>query len=346
MRRLIILIALIVLLPITVNAEQFTAPEVPVEAEKYFPEESSSFSEDLWYVIKTAVGDLQPEIVQAVRIGLSLIAITILVSILNTFSGTAKNVVNLAGVLSIGLILLEPSNALIELGVQTVHEMSEYGKLLLPVMTAAMASQGGVTTSSALYTTTAFFNALLSAGITKIIVPVLYVYIALSIANCILDNDMLSRFRTISNSFMTWGLKAVLYLFSGFITITGVVSGVADASAVKAAKLIISGTVPVVGKIISDASETILVSAGVMKSAVGVYGIIAIVAILIGPFLKIGIQYLILKLCAAVCGLFDSNKSSILIQDFSGAMGFVLAATGTVSLLLLISTVCFMKGIA
>lgn len=346
MRRLVIIILILLTLPVSVNAMEFTAPEAPIEAEKYMPEESGSFGEDLWHVIKSGIADLQPSVVSAVRICLSLVAITVLISMLQTMSGTAKNVVHLSGTISIGLMLIEPSNALVELGVQTIEELNEYGKLLLPVMTAAMAAQGGVSTASSLYTVAAFFNTLLTTAITKLLVPILYIYIVLSVANNAIGNDIIQRLQKAVNNLMVWGLKAALYLFSGFITITGVVSGAADASAVKAARLVISGTVPVVGKIISDASETILVSAGIMKNAVGIYGIIAIAAILIGPFLRIGVQYLILKMTAAICSVFDAGKPTALIRDFSGMMGFLLAATGTVCLLLLISTVCFMKGIA
>ena len=144
---------------------------------------------------------------------------------------------------------------------------------------------------------------------------------------------------------MTWSLKLVLYVFTGYMGITKVVSGTADAAAVKAAKLTISGMVPVVGGLLSDASETILVSAGVMRSAAGVYGLLAILAICLGPFLRIGVQYLMLKLTAAACAVFGTKETAGLIQDFSAGMGMLLAMTGTMCLLLLISTVCFLKGV-
>ena len=82
-----------------------------------------------------------------------------------------------------------------------------------------------------------------------------------------------------------------------------------------------------------------------MKSAAGVYGILAVLAICIGPFLQIGIQYLMLKLTAGICGMFGSKQSGGLVGDISAGMGLVLAMTGTVCLLLLISVVCFMRGI-
>ena len=138
----------------------------------------------------------------------------------------------------------------------------------------------------------------------------------------------------------------MLYVFSAYMGITGVVSGSVDAASIKATKLAISGAVPVVGGILSDASEALLVGAGVIKSAVGVYGLLAILATWIGPFLQIGCQYLLLKATAALCGVIGAKETTGLITDFSGAMGMLLAMTGTTCLLLLISTVCFMKGVA
>ena len=103
--------------------------------------------------------------------------------------------------------------------------------------------------------------------------------------------------------------------------------------------------VPVVGGILADASESVLVGAGVMKNVAGVYGLLAILAVCIGPFLKIGVQYLLLKLTAAVCSVFDVKQCGKLVQDFSGVMGFLLGMTGSVCLLMLISIVCFLKGV-
>ena len=107
-----------------------------------------------------------------------------------------------------------------------------------------------------------------------------------------------------------------------------------------------SSVVPVVGGILSDASETILVSAATVKNAVGIYGLFAILAIWIGPFLRIGCHYLMLKGLGALCGIFSGKSTAGLIESFSVAMGHVLAMTGSVCLMLLVSTMCFMKGVA
>lgn len=345
MRRIILLLAVLFLLALPVSALDIQAPEVPENAQEYLPSESQSFGEDLWYILKTAFSEIAPSIREASGICLSLVAVSLLTGVVDGFSGKTAATSELVGSLAMGTLLIRPVNTLIGLGTQTIAEISQYGKLLLPVMSAALAAQGGVTASGALYMGTAFFNTLLSSLISKLIVPMLYIFLCLAVANSAIGDKVLKELRDFVKWAMTWVLKIILYIFTGYMGITGVVSGTTDASAIKAAKLAISGSVPVVGSILSDASEAVLVSAGTMKNAAGIYGLLAVLAICVGPFLRIAVQYLLLKITAAVCSVFGTKRCSGLISDFSGAMGLILAMTGTVCLLQLISTVCFMKGV-
>ena len=106
----------------------------------------------------------------------------------------------------------------------------------------------------------------------------------------------------------------------------------------------ISGAVPVVGGILSDASESVLVGASVVKNAVGIYGAVALFGVVIGPFLRIGVQYLLLKVTASVCSVFSAKRAGELLQDFSAAMGLLLGMTGAMCLIFMISIVCFLRG--
>ncbi len=345
MKKILIPVLLLMLLSIPVSAMEFTAPTAPDSAQDYMPQDTESFGEGLWFVIKSAIGAIKPKIAESSGVCLSLIVASLLLSVLHSFTGTATKAVELTGTLLVAVLLIKPADTLLKLGMNTVTELSEYAKLFLPVMTAALAAQGGTATSAALYTGTVLFNTVLTAVISKLIVPMVYIYLCLSIVNSALGEEILKSLRDFVKWSMTWSLKIVLYVFTGYIAVTGVVSGTTDATALKAAKLAISGVVPVVGGILSDASEAILVSAGVMKSAAGIYGLLAITAVWIGPFLETGVLYLMLKISAAICSIVGTKQSSSLIQDFSSAMGLVLAMTGTVCLLLLISTVCFMKGV-
>ena len=345
MKKILIPLVLLVFFVIPVSAEEFTAPEVPQSGIAYMPEDTESFSDGLWYVIRTGLTVLQPSLVSACGTCLCLIGINLLIGLMEKFTGAATKTISLVGTIACATIMLQPANALIQLGVETVRVLSEYGKLLLPVMTGALAAQGGAVTGAALYTATAVVDAVLTTAIAKLLVPMVYIYLSLCIASNAIGEDMLKSLRDFVKWITTWCLKIILYVFTGYITITGVVSGATDATTLKAAKLAISGAVPVVGSILSDASEAVLVSAGVVKNAAGIYGLLAMAAVFIEPFLKIGVQYLLLKLTSAICTAIGSKTAAEMTKDFSGAMGLVLAMTGTVCLILLISTVCFMKGV-
>lgn len=310
------------------------------------PKTTESFGEGLLYVIKSAISAIKPGIAKAAGLCVCVIGIVMFTSLFGGISSKVQQVTRISTAVGIGILLLQTANTLVDKGAATVQALSEYGKLLIPVMTAAMAAQGGINASTALYAGTTIFSSLLTTVIARLIVPLLYVFLCLAISNSALGDDLLKRMRDFVKWIMTWILKGVLYIFTGYISITGVVGGSADASMIKAAKLAISGSVPVVGGILSDASESIIVSAGMMKNAAGIYGILAIAATWIGPFFDVGVQYLIMKGTAAICSTFGFKGATELLQDFSTAMGFVLAMICSISVLLLIGVVCFMKGVA
>ena len=344
MKKIAILLLLIPSLLISAKATDLKIPQAPSGVYEYMPQENESFAQGVLYIAATAIKKLAPELAEGIKIGMLLLAATLAMSVIGSLNGTAKKMSDLIGVMYSSIVLLNSAHSMIRLGIDTITEMAGYGKLLLPVMTAALAASGGAGTSAALYGGTAIFSALLTSIIQKAFIPLLYIFIALCVANRVIGEDVLNSLKQFLKWLMTWTLKLVLYVFTGFITITGVVSGSADAMSLKAAKITISGMIPVVGGIISDASEAILVGAGVMKSAAGIYGTFAFLAICIGPILKITLHCVLLRITAALCSVVGSKAQTGIVEDFSQCMNLILAATGSVCLLLLISTVVFMKG--
>lgn len=345
MKKLAMILALIMLLALPVQAQELTAPPVPEQAEKFMPPQQGNFLQGLLEVVRDALLAIRPDLKEAAAVSLRIASVVMTISLLRTFPGSSEKTAALAGSIGIAVLLLRSSNSLINLAASTVTEVSEYGKLLLPVMTAALAGQGGISSSAAIYAATAFFDALLTSIIGKLLTPLIYVFLLLSVAGSAIGQDTIKKLRNTIKWAITWSLRTILYIYTGFIGITGVVSGTTDAVALKAAKLTISSVVPVIGGILSDASEAVLVGAGTVKNAAGIYGFFAIIAIWIGPFLQIGVHYLLLKATGAVCSVFAGKEHTELIQDFSSAMGLLLAMTGTICLMLLISLVCYLKGV-
>lgn len=338
-------IFLIFSLAVPVSALEVEPPQVPKSGEGLMPRDTDSFGKGLHELIQHLLRNVRPDLTEASRVSLGVVAAVLMVSVLQTFPGPVQRMAELCGTVTIVTILLSHTNSMIHLGAETVRQLSDYGKLLFPVMTTALAAQGGMTSSAALYAGTAAFDVILSSLVSRFLLPGIYLFLALSAANSAVGEDWLKKLRDLFKSAISWCLKTILTVFTTYMSITGVVSGTTDAAALKATKVTISSVVPVVGGILSDASEAVLVSAGLMKNAAGIYGILAILAVFLEPFLKIGIHYLVWKATAALCGIFGSKASIGLIEDFGTAMGLLLAMTGAVCLMLLISCVCFLKGV-
>ena len=346
MSRILSMLLFLLLLAVPVKAMEFTAPEAPAEVADVVEDAADSFGQGLWNVVRYGLSHFDTSLRDAMRICLSATAAVMVCALLREVSsGTSVKAVDLACTVAVAGILLEPSASLIQLGTDTAQELSEYGKLLIPVMTGAMAAQGGVTASASLYAGTVLFDSLLSRILTRLTVPMIWLFLAAAIGDSALKESLLGKIRNFIAWCAGWVLKIVLYLFTGYMTVTGVVGGSADAAAVRAAKAAISTAVPVVGGILSDASEAVLVTAGTLGSAAGVYGMLTVLALFIGPFVRLGVQYLLLKGIGALCAAFDSGGAAALVNDFGTAMGLVLGMVGTQTVLLMISCLCLMKGV-
>ena len=343
--RLATIIALILSIIMSAAASEISPPPVPEAGERLMPE-ADSFGEGLIQILEDIIPLVRPDLQEASKVCIGLLGTVLLASLIQSTSEQIRATINIAVAAGISSAMLLNVKSLIHLAGDTITEMTEYGKLLLPVMTTALAAQGGIGSSAALYAGTAAVNSFISSLISKLLLPAVYIFIAVGIAMAATGEEMLKKFKELIKTLITWFLKTVLSVFTAYMGITGVISGTTDAAALKVTKATISSVVPVVGGILSDASEAVLVSVGIAKNAVGIYGIFAVLALFLEPFLLIGSHYLMLKITTAICGVFGTKSATELVGDFSTAMGLLLAMTGSVCLLQLISAVCFLKGVS
>ena len=332
-------------LSIPASASEIQAPEVPESAMDIMPENTDSFGNALVELLRKGILLIQPELDGALRTCSGILICALLYSILPILSEKLTEPMAMAWSVALGTVMLQRTGTMIGYAADALRQICDYGKLLCPVLTTALAAQGGLTTSAALYTGTIAFITLLSILVSRLLIPLVYIFLLFSMAGSAIGEGFFRNLADGIKHLLTWLLKTLLIVFTTYMSVTGVVSGTTDAAALKTAKVTLSSVVPVVGGILSDASESVLVSMGILKNAAGIYGILAVLALFMGPFVKVGVQYLLLKGSAALCSLFGDKRISSLIGDFSTAMGLLVAMVAAGCVLILISTVCYLKGI-
>ena len=246
----------------------------------------------------------------------------------------STSAINMAGALGITGVLLSDLHGMMGLCAKTLEQVSTFSKTMLPVMAAAISMSGAPTAATVLQGATMFAFDLLVRFITVLLVPAVCAYIAMITVNAALDNDALSKLAGFVKWMTTGSLKLLLTVFIAYITLSGSVGSSIDGVALKTARFAVSGSVPVVGGIISDATETILSGAVLLKNTLGIFGLLCIAAICIVPFLKVGMNYLLFKAGAAVLSPVCPKNLSGLVGGISDSFGLLLGMLGTCSAIL------------
>ncbi len=319
--------------------------ELPEEAAELLdrtdPTEAGIFDTFL-SLLAGAIGRATDGIRRGLRTSGLLLTLVLLCGICASLS-TDGTLCRIIGAIGLFAAVTGSIGAMTDLARNTIEQLTDYSALLLPIMAGTMALSGNPVSAGGLQAVTALLAQLLSRVILKLLIPGVYLFLALASAEAALGNPVLGDLREFLFWLMEKSLRILMYCFTAFLSLTGVISGSADALAVKTTKAAVSGMIPVVGNILSDASESLLCGTATVKNTVGILGMTAVLAITLLPILRIGIQYLIMKGTAACSGAIGLKEHCALLKHISSAMGFLLAMTGACGLLLLISGVCYLK---
>ena len=334
---------------------QALAVELPGELRSADPEAAARMEEsgdygllsgaaDIW---AESVGTAQRQILAGLRGAAAVMAGVTLLGAAESIA-PQKNLsryTTVVGALWVTAMSAGDLEGLIGLGRETIIELSQFSKILLPSLGAATAAMGGVTAASVRQVGTVFFSDILLTVIERLLLPLVYLYIGISAAGAVLEEGAMAGLGRLIKRGITWGLSGLLLLFTTYLTISGAVAGNADEAAVKLAKSAVSSAVPVVGGILAEAAESVLAGAGILRGMIGVFGTLGVLGFCLVPFLRLGVQYLVYQGAALVAAAVGPKKLVELIARLGDAFGLVLAMTASAALLLLISLVSSLTAV-
>jgi len=313
------------------------------ETRAYGVEPEGVMEDSLRSILSDGLAQIERLSKSSLSTGVKLLAVVLLCALARgaQSGGQAEGLqaVELAGALSITALTMTDMAAMIGLGRDTISRMDGFSQLLLPVMAVLTAASGGITSAAMRQGATVLFSQLLLHMMDALLIPLVYAYVAVSCVQAALGNPGLERLTGLLKSTATFLLTGVLLSFVGYLTASGAIAGSVDAAAVKAARMAISRAIPVVGSILADASESVLVGAGLLKGKVGVAGLLVVLTICLMPFLQLALHYFTYKATAALCAMVAQPRLSKLIDAIGSAFGLVLGMTGAAALVLMVSLV-------
>lgn len=265
---------------------------------------------------------------------LILSVVTALISNLQiSFSSGIARISYLACFLALSAIAVSSFKIVLQIGQQTLDNMVTFMMAMLPQMLMLVAALGNINSAAILFpllmtTAAAFANA-----VKNIVFPLIILSAVLSVASQMSDTVKVERLTKLFGQLAQLSLGLFLTIFVGLITLRSLYASALDKIALRTTKFITDNTIPVVGKMLSD---TIEVAAGyivMIKQALGIFGVIIILGMLLFPLLKIAAIALIYKFTAAVAEPMGDSKTAAVLESMGNHLMLMLAAVASAGMM-------------
>ncbi|MGB4313214.1 MAG: stage III sporulation protein AE [Natronincolaceae bacterium] len=225
----------------------------------------------------------------------------------------------------------------INLGRNTIDTMITFMQALLPILLGILIAMGGITTS-------AFFHPILLGSIgfigtviKSIILPLIFFSAVLAIVNNLSSRIQITKLSGLLKQSAMVILGFALTAFVGIISIQGIATSTVDGVTLRTAKFAVDKFVPIAGKFLSDAVDTVIGYSLLLKNGIGVIGMIAIFIICLIPAVKIVALMAIYKLCSAIIEPIAQSRLADCLNHMSNALVLIFATVSSVAMMFFIT---------
>lgn len=206
-------------------------------------------------------------------------------------------------------------------------------------------SFGGILTVNGLSGTAAVYNALIITATqvfsyisTAFIMPASTSLLGISLAGTVNPDLHIENIASFAKKAICWILGLIMTVFSGLLSIQSFITSSADSVALRAARFTFSSGIPIVGGAVADALSTVQGGMQLIKSNIGVFGIITIVVIILPPLISVLSYKLVLSVAEAVCSVFGVTKLNSLVKCAQSILSVFMAILVFFSLCAVVST--------
>lgn len=229
------------------------------------------------------------------------------------------------------VISLNSFHVAIEYTKVAIDTMIHFMMALLPLLLTLIATSGGVISASFFHPVSIFLISTSGFVIQNIVLPLLFLSALLNIVSTLSEHHKVSQLAGLIKNVSIGLLGVLMTVFLGVISVQGATSAVSDGIALRTAKFLTGNFVPVVGRMFTDAADTVISASVLLKNTLGTVGVTVILIITLFPAVKILIISFIYKLAAALLQPLGDGPVITCLNTISKSMTSVFAALAIVS---------------
>jgi stage III sporulation protein AE len=220
---------------------------------------------------------------------------------------------------------------------ETIDFMISFILSLIPMLLALIAASGGIVSAAFFHPVLLFLMNTSGLLVSKVVLPLLFLAALLSIVSTLSENYKVTQLAQLLRNWSIGLLGIFMTVFLAVISVQGATSAVADGVTIRTAKFLTGNFVPVIGKMFSDATDTVMNASVLLKNTVGMAGVIILLLITIFPAIKILVVAFVYKLSAALLQPIGGGPVIKCLDIISKSMMYIFAALAIVSIMFFLS---------
>lgn len=299
-------------------------------------------------IFKSIINLIGKEVLDCTTVLGSILVIIVIHSILKSISEGLENksisqITYYVQYILIVTLIMKNFADVLQMVKTSIQNLVGFMNSLVPLLITLMLTTGNFASAGILEPIILFLITFIGNFITTILLPFVLISTALAIVSKVSSKIQVDKLSKFFNSTVIWILGVVLTLFVGVISVEGSLSSTVDGITAKTTKAAVSNFIPVVGKILGDAVDTVIGCSNILKNAVGIVGVIVVISICVGPIIKLAILMGLYYLTGALCQPIADEKIVKLLEEVGNTFKMLLAIMCSVSVMLIVGTTLVLK---
>ncbi|MGG1680066.1 stage III sporulation protein AE [Neobacillus sp. NRS-1170] len=220
---------------------------------------------------------------------------------------------------------------------EAIGTMISFILALVPLLLALIATSGGLISAAFFHPVILFLMNMSGVFMQYIILPLLFLATLLSIVSTMSEQYKVSQLAALLRNWSIGLMGLFLTVFLGVISVQGASAAVTDGVTIRTAKFVTGNFIPVIGRMFTDATDTVVSASVLLKNTVGIAGVAILLIIVAFPAIKILMIAFIYKFAAAILQPLGGGPVIKCLDIISRSVIYVFAALGIVSLMFFLS---------
>ncbi len=256
----------------------------------------------------------------------------------STLNSQTGKVYHTVGILIVSGMMLGPLADLLQQTVSLIEEIGGFFAGFIPMFAAVVAASGkpvsGFLYHGMLFSVVQVFQVVS----VQLLLPLTSIYLAICITAAATDKVDVTVLTKSVRSVLLWVMGFLLMLFIAILTVKSFVAASADSVSLRAGRFLLGSLVPVVGSALSDAFTVLQGAFGVVRAAVGAFGILAMLACVLPTVLQLVGMLVILKIAQTAAGVLGLKSMDGLLSSLQFVVSFLQGVLLSYAMMFLIST--------